>query len=76
MVFREAGVVEQDRAVASLDASAAAPVHAYLLVGPPGAGAAAAARGFSAALLCAAGGDGTCRDCRNQKRNAHHQYTQ
>jgi DNA polymerase-3 subunit delta' len=63
-VFRQAGVVEQDRAVAALDASAVAPVHAYLLVGPPGAGAAAAARGFSAALLCASGGDGTCRDCR------------
>jgi len=64
VVFREAGVVAQDRAVAALDASAVAPVHAYLLVGPPGAGAAAAARGFGAALLCAAGGDGTCRDCR------------
>ncbi len=63
-VFRQAGVVDQDRAVAALDASARAPVHAYLLAGPPGAGAAAAARGFTAALLCPDGGDGTCRACR------------
>jgi len=63
-VFRRAGVVDQHRAVAALRAALGAPLHAYLLVGPPGAGAAAAARGFSAALLCPAGGDGTCRDCR------------
>jgi DNA polymerase-3 subunit delta' len=57
-------VVGQDAAVAHLRAAAAAPVHAYLLVGPPGAGAREAAVAFSAALLCAHGGCGECRDCR------------
>jgi DNA polymerase-3 subunit delta' len=56
-------VVGQDRAVAQLRSSARAPVHAYLFVGPPGSGKRAAARSFAAALLCADGGDGTCRDC-------------
>lgn len=57
-------VVGQPGVVAQLRAAVAAPVHAYLLVGPEGAGARAAAAAFSAALLCAQGGDGTCRDCR------------
>jgi DNA polymerase-3 subunit delta' len=70
-VFRQAGVVDQDRAVAALVAAARAPVHAYLLVGPPGAGAAAAARGFSAALVCPDGGDGTCRACRLAMAGEH-----
>ncbi|MDQ3146152.1 MAG: hypothetical protein M3R01_04345 [Actinomycetota bacterium] len=59
-----AGVVGQSRAVAELRAAVPSPVHAYLLVGPPGAGAAAAAVAFSAALLCPRGGCGHCRDCR------------
>ena len=59
-----ADVVGQEMPVAQLVASAASPVHAYLLVGDPGAGPAAAARGFAAALLCPDGGDGTCRHCR------------
>jgi DNA polymerase-3 subunit delta' len=59
-----AAVVGQTRVVAELRAAAAEPVHAYLLVGPPGAGAAAAAMAFSAALLCPRGGCGYCRDCR------------
>jgi DNA polymerase-3 subunit delta' len=50
------GVVGQERAVALLAASAARPVHAYLLVGPPGTGKRAAAAGFAASLLCAASG--------------------
>jgi DNA polymerase-3 subunit delta' len=54
----------QPGVVAQLQSAAAAPVHAYLLVGPPGAGARAAAEGFAAALLCAHGGCGECRDCR------------
>ena len=57
-------VVGQPEAVTQLRAAAALPVHAYLLVGPAGAGARAAATAFTAALLCAQGGDGTCRDCR------------
>lgn len=44
-------VVGQGRAVASLQAAATRPVHAYLLVGPAGSGKRAAARAFAAALL-------------------------
>jgi DNA polymerase-3 subunit delta' len=57
-------VVGQPGVVAQLRSAAAAPVHAYLLVGPPGSGARAAAEAFSAALLCPNGGCGACRDCR------------
>jgi DNA polymerase-3 subunit delta' len=49
--------------VAQLQAAARQPVHAYLLVGPPGAGARAAATAFAAALVCEQGGCGACRDC-------------
>lgn len=52
-----ADLVGQDQAVAQLEAAARAPVHAYLLVGPSGAGKRAAARGF-AALLLASGSEG------------------
>jgi DNA polymerase-3 subunit delta' len=64
-------VIGQDRAVAQLRAAARAPVHAYLLVGPPGSGKRAAARSFAAALLCAEGGCGTCRDCRLAAAEQH-----
>jgi DNA polymerase-3 subunit delta' len=50
--------------VAQLQAAVRQPVHAYLLAGPPGAGARAAATAFAAALVCANGGCGECRDCR------------
>src|SRR3954452_7537638 len=66
-----ADVVGQDRAVAELRAAAAKPVHAYLLVGPPGTGKRSAARSFAAALLCPAGGDGTCETCRRVLAGAH-----
>ena len=59
-----ADVVGQPRAVEQLRAAAAAPVHAYLFVGPPGTGKRAAARAFAASLLCPDGGCGSCRDCR------------
>jgi DNA polymerase-3 subunit delta' len=49
--------------VAQLQAASRQPVHAYLLVGPPGAGARAAATAFAASLVCRNGGCGTCRDC-------------
>jgi DNA polymerase-3 subunit delta' len=49
--------------IAQLRAAARQPVHAYLLVGPPGAGARAAATAFAAALVCERGGCGECRDC-------------
>lgn len=58
-----AGVVGQPAAVAQLMAAAARPVHAYLLHGPPGSGKRAAAFAFAAALLCPAGGCGSCRSC-------------
>jgi DNA polymerase-3 subunit delta' len=44
-------VVGQDHAVAQLRAAAVNPVHAYLLVGPAGAGKRAAAVAFAAVLL-------------------------
>lgn len=52
-----ADVVGQERAVAQLRAAAANPVHAYLLVGPEGAGKRAAARAFAAMLLAAPGAE-------------------
>ena len=55
------GVVGQQGAVAQLQAAAARPVHAYLLVGPEGSGKRAAARAF-AALLLSAGATGADRD--------------
>ena len=68
-----AGVVGQERAVAQLAAAAAAPVHAYLLVAPPGSGARQAATGFAAALLCADDdrGCGSCGPCRRALAGTH-----
>jgi len=56
-------VVGQTGAVAQLRAASRAPVHAYLLVGPPGAGKRTAARAFAAALLCPRSGCGACDVC-------------
>lgn len=58
-----ADVMGQEAAVADLRAAARSPVHAYLLVGPPGVGKWPAARAFAAGLVCAFGGCGKCRDC-------------
>ncbi len=66
-----ADVVGQDLAVADLHAAARAPVHAYLLVGPPGSGKRAAARSFAASLLCRHGGCGQCADCRRALAETH-----
>ena len=66
-----AGVVGQDRAVTQLRASAAGPVHAYLLVGPPGSGKRAAATAFAAALLCPDGGCGACTTCSRVAAGVH-----
>jgi DNA polymerase-3 subunit delta' len=57
-------VVGERSAVENLRAAAKRPVHAYLLVGPPGTGKREAATSFAAALLCPNGGDGTCDVCR------------
>jgi DNA polymerase-3 subunit delta' len=55
------GVVGQPGAVRRLAAGVDAPVHAYLLVGPPGSGKRSLARAFAAALL-SAGADGAGRE--------------
>jgi DNA polymerase III subunit delta' len=44
-------VVDQSSAIRQLEAAARAPVHAYLLVGSPGSGKRALARGFAAEVL-------------------------
>ena len=66
-----AEVIGQERAVSQLTAAARNPVHAYLLVGPPGTGKRAGARAFAAALLCPNGGDGTCESCRQARAGVH-----
>ena len=58
-----AGTPGQQGAVAALQAAVVNPVHAYLLLGPTGAGSRSAARSFAAALLCPDGGCGTCSHC-------------
>ncbi|HLN17988.1 MAG TPA: hypothetical protein VK277_14695 [Acidimicrobiales bacterium] len=66
-----ADVVGQPAAVAALRAAARHPVHAYLFLGAPGSGARAATRGFAAALLCPAGGCGTCSTCQRALAGTH-----
>jgi DNA polymerase III subunit delta' len=68
-------VVGQEAAVSQMRVAATRPVHAYLLVGPPGTGKAAAAVSFAAALLCPAGGDGTCESCRRVVGGTHPDVT-
>ena len=66
------GIVGQKGAVAALEAAAARPVHAYLLVGPPGTGKRRAAQGLAAALLCPVSPpDGTCDSCRRVLAGVH-----
>ena len=64
-------LVGQERAVAQLRAAAQTPVHAYLLVGPPGGGKRPAARAFAAALLCPNGGCGVCDVCTRVLADVH-----
>src|SRR5271170_4894882 len=66
-----ADVVGQADAIAQLRAAARQPVHAYLLVGMPGLGQKALARGFAAALLCPRGGCGECEVCRRALAGVH-----
>jgi DNA polymerase-3 subunit delta' len=61
------GVVGQPRAVEQLTRAAAAPVHAYLFVGPPGSTKHEAARAF-AALLLTGHDDPDARDARSEER--------
>ena len=64
-------LVGQERAVAQLRAASRSPVHAYLLMGPPGGGKRPAARVFAAALLCPLGGCGECEVCRRVLADVH-----
>ena len=64
-------LVGQSGAVAQLRAASRSPVHAYLLVGPPGGGKRPAARAFAAALLCPYGGCGECDVCRRVLADVH-----
>jgi DNA polymerase-3 subunit delta' len=61
----------QERAMAFLRQAAGRPHHAYLLAGPEGGGKSLAARAFAAALLCAEGGCGVCRNCRLALEEKH-----
>lgn len=47
------------------------PSHAYLFLGPRGAGKLAAARRLAAALCCESGGCGVCRSCEKAARGSH-----
>jgi DNA polymerase III subunit delta' len=64
-------IVGQKPAVAHLRAAVAAPVHAYLLAGPPGSGKRTAAGALAAALLCPLGGCGECDVCRRVLGGVH-----
>ncbi len=66
-------IVGQDRVTAFLKKSAAegTTTHAYLFVGPPGAGKRTAARALACALLCEDGGCGSCAVCSRIKRGVH-----
>ena len=66
-----AGVVGQADAVSQLRAAARRPVHAYLLVGPPGLCQQELVRGFAAALLCPSGGCAECEVCRRVLAGSH-----
>ncbi len=48
-----------------------AMTHAWLITGPPGSGRSTIAMSFAAALVCPAGGCGTCIDCRNVVAGNH-----
>jgi DNA polymerase-3 subunit delta' len=45
--------------------------HAYLFVGPPGAGKKTAAKAFACALFCDDGGCGSCAACTRVRRGTH-----
>jgi DNA polymerase III subunit delta' len=65
------GIRYQDEAVSALRAAERAPVHAYLLLGPTGAGTRQAAGSFATALLCPFGGCGVCSSCVRAMAQTH-----
>ena len=54
----------QEQAAGFLARALVNPYHAYVFAGPEGSGKRLGMRAFAAALLCARGGCGECRDCR------------
>jgi len=66
-------LVGQAAVVETLSAAVAGHgmTHAWLFTGPPGSGRSVAARAFAAALLCDAGGCGTCRSCHQVDARTH-----
>jgi DNA polymerase-3 subunit delta' len=62
----------QPDVAAALAAAATRPVHAYLLVGPPGSGTTEGAVRLAAMLLCPNDPpDGTCETCRRVRNGVH-----
>jgi len=61
----------QPEALRVLRGSLSSPVHAYLLVGPPGTGRRDAAVAFATALLCPHGGCGECASCQEALAGRH-----
>lgn len=71
-------VIGQPQAVETLSRAVTEPgamTHAWLFTGPPGSGRSVAARAFAAALQCADGGCGTCRECRTALDGTHADVT-
>jgi DNA polymerase III subunit delta' len=66
-------IVGQERVVTFLRHAAVnhSVSHAYLFVGPPGAGKMTVARAFACAVLCDDGGCGACGVCLRVKRGGH-----
>jgi DNA polymerase-3 subunit delta' len=67
------GIVGQRRAVDHLRraVSAGAVAHAYVFVGPNGAGKKSAARALACAVICEDGGCGSCSACRRVRSGTH-----
>ena len=64
-------IVGQGAAIITLRQALVNPVHAYLFIGPEGAGKEIAARAFAAALVCGSDVCGTCRNCTLAQANNH-----
>ena len=66
-------IVGQPKATAFLRAATTSGrvSHAYLFVGPPGAGKKSAAKAFTCALYCDDGGCGTCAACVRVRKGTH-----
>lgn len=64
-------VLGQGPTVETLRSAAQQPVHAYLFVGPPGAGKVRAALAFAASVLCPRGGCAECDICSRTLNQTH-----